>query len=204
MTFESSPIFLKAAATEEGVPAFLLDGIGDEHITDWEKLWRPEVDGITREMARLGLPRSNWPQSHHWKWDIIAAQISRLLAFRGFSVVCNGETQGLMRVDLTKSARAAAHAGKPLVYVDYLETAPWNWAELGRQPRFRGVGMALMVAAAALSHEEGYGGRVGLHSLPQSEDFYRRRQMLDLGPDAAVQNLRYFEMSADVARAFLK
>lgn len=42
-------------------------------------------------------------------------------------------------------------------------------------PRLRGVGTALVTAAVALSEDEGFKGRIGLHSLPQAEDFYRRR-----------------------------
>lgn len=200
----ASAIFLKDGTTGEAVGGELLDEIADGHLLDWKAKWRPALVDMLREMERLGLPRSSWPQSWHWEWDNKVAEISRLLAFRGFAVTCGGETQGLMRVDLTKSGRAAAHSGKPLVYIDYLETAPWNWAELSRAPRYRGVGSALLVAAIALSIDEGFAGRIGLHALPQSEDFYRRQLMLDMGPDPTVQNLRYFEMTAEEAQAFLK
>lgn len=201
---ETSAIFLQDGAGGNPVSAELVDEIADAHLLDWKAKWRPALVDLLKEMHRLGIPRSSWPQSWHWEWDAKAADITQLLALRGFAVTCGGETQGLMQVDLNQSGRAAAHAGKPIVYIDYLETAPWNWAELGRTPRYKGVGMALLAAAIALSVEEGFGGRIGLHSLPQSEDFYRRRRMLDMGPDPAVQNLRYFEMPADEAAAFLK
>ncbi len=201
---EKSAIFLKEGTTREAVEAELVDEIADGHLLDWKAKWRPALVDLLREMKRLGIPSSSWPQSWHWEWDDKAAEIPKLLAFRGFAVTCGGETQGLMRVDLTKSGRAAAHAGKPLVYIDYLETAPWNWAELSRTPRYKGVGSALLAAAMTLSIDEGFSGRIGLHALPQSEDFYRRQLMLDMGPDPAVQNLRYFEMTADAAQAFLK
>lgn len=62
-----------------------------------------------------------------------------------------------------------------------------------------------MVAAIAFSEQEGFKGRIGLHSLPQAENFYRDRcGMIDLGPDATYQNLRYFEMTPDQAKAFLE
>ncbi len=127
-----------------------------------------------------------------------------LLAFRGFSVVAQGITQGLAQVDLTKSAREPSQAGKPLVYLDYVEVAPWNRPEFGRPPRLRGVGSALITAAVALSEDEGFKGRIGLHSLPQADAFYSKIGMTDLGQDAAYQNLRYFEMTAERARAFLE
>jgi hypothetical protein len=55
-----------------------------------------------------------------------------------------------------------------------------------------------------LSEEEGFKGRIGLHSLPQADEFYRLRGMTDLGTDQTNQNLRYFEMTAEQARAFLE
>ncbi len=64
-------------------------------------------------------------------------------------------------------------------------------------PRLRGVGSALITAAVALSDDEGFKGRLGLHSLPQADAFYRKIGMTDLGQDTAYQNLRYFEMTAE-------
>jgi len=43
------------------------------------------------------------------------------------------------------------------------------------------------------SEELGYGGLVGLHSLPNAEKFYRKMGMLEGGTDAAKENLTYFE-----------
>lgn len=90
------------------------------------------------------------------------------------------------------------------MYLDYLEVAPWNRPEFGAAPRLRGVGSALITAAVALSDEEGFKGRLGLHSLPQADAFYRKIGMTDLGQDPAYQNLRYFEMTVEQARAFLE
>ena len=58
-----------------------------------------------------------------------------------------------------------------------------------------------MGAAIRLSIEEGYKGRIGLHSLPQSNDFYSNRcGMIDLGADPHYQNLRYFEATPEIAQ----
>lgn len=200
-----STIFLLEVASGQGVEAQLHDAIELAHLQDWKAHWQPALIAILQEMDRRGIPRSQWPQSWHWNWEAKSAQVQGLLAFRGFSVVCAGLTQGLMRVDLTKAARGSAQAGNALLYVDYLEVAPWNRPELGQVPRYKGVGTALITAAVALSDAEGFKGRIGLHSLPQSDAFYRDRcGMTDLGPDAAYQNLRYFEMTVDQARAFLE
>lgn len=205
MTAEVSTIYLLDGAGGTSVEAELRDAIEEAQLVDWQTQWQPALIAILQELARRGVPMSQWPQSWHWNWRAKATQIQGLLAFRGFGVVCAGTTQGLMRVDLNKLARIPAQKGKPLVYVDYLEVAPWNRAELGQAPRYRGVGTALLTAAVAFSEEEGFKGRIGLHSLPQADAFYRDRcGMTDLGPDTNYHgNLRYFEMTPDQARAFL-
>jgi len=48
----------------------------------------------------------------------------------------------------------------------YIETAPWNIKLLEPKPRYGGVGARLIRVATELSLDEGYKGRVGLHSLP--------------------------------------
>lgn len=199
-----STIFLTTGDTREPVEAELRDAIEEQQLIDWQTQWQPVQIENLRELARRGVPMAHWPQSWHWDWRQKRAGMANLLAYPGFSVVAQGVTQGLAQVDLTRSARAAQHQGKPLAYVDYLEVAPWNRSDLGNVPRLKGVGTALLTAAVALSMDEDFKGRLGLHSLPQADEFYRRLGLIDLGPDAACQGLRYFEMTEDQARAFLE
>lgn len=202
MTVDVSKIFLLDVASGASVEAELRDAIEQAQLDDWQTKWRPALLTVLQEMARRGVPMDQWPQSWHWDWARKTAGVRGLLAFRGFSVVAFGETQGLAQVDLTKTGREANQRGKPLVYIDYLEVAPWNRPEVGAVPRLRGVGSALVTAGIALSEDEGFKGRLGLHSLPQADDFYRKIGMTDLGQDPAYQNLRYFEMTSEQARAF--
>ena len=205
MSTEASRIYLLDVATGEAVDAELRDAIEDAQLADWQTKWQPALFGVLQDLARKGVPQAQWPQSWHWNWQEKTAKVSGLLAFKGFSVIAHGETQGLAQVDLTKSARVAGEAGKPLVYIDYLEAAPWNRPELGAPARLRGVGTALITAAVVLSVEEGFKGRIGLHSLPQADAFYRDRcGMTDLGQDAGYQNLRYFEFTPGQAGKFLE
>lgn len=204
MTVDVSKIYLLDVATGASVQAELRDAIEQAQLDDWQTKWRPALLTVLQELARRGVPIDQWPQSWHWDWTQKTTRVQGLLAFRGFSVVALGETQGLAQVDLTKPGREANQRGKALVYVDYLEVAPWNRPELGAAPRFRGVGSALITAAIALSEDEGFKGRLGLHSLPQADDYYRKIGMTDLGQDVAYQNLRYFEMTSEQARAFFE
>jgi hypothetical protein len=112
-----------------------------------------------------------------------------------------------MTVNTIKRCRLPQQMNKHLVYVEYLEVAPWNRRAVTNAPRYKGVGTVLMAAAIQLSLDEGNNGRIGLHSLPQADTFYRDVcQMTDLGPDATYPSypLRYFEMTAEQASAFMQ
>ncbi|MGY4408047.1 GNAT family N-acetyltransferase [Bradyrhizobium sp. USDA 3315] len=204
MTVDVSKIYLLDVATGSDVEAELRDAIEQAQLDDWQTKWRPALLTVLQELVRKGVPFEQWPQSWHWNWAQKTARVQGLLAFRGFSIIAQGETQALAQVDLTKACRESNQRGKPLVYLDYLEVAPWNRPDLGNVPRLRGVGTALITAAVALSEDEGFKGRLGLHSLPQADNFYRKIGMTDLGQDAAYQNLRYFEMTSEQARAFFE
>jgi hypothetical protein len=86
-------------------------------------------------------------------------------------------------------------SAQDVVYVDYLESAPWNLKGYAAPPDFLGVGPVLMTEAVQISVEAGLEGRVGLHSLPQSELFYEKCKMTKLGPDPAYYDLTCFEFS---------
>lgn len=60
-------------------------------------------------------------------------------------------------------------------------------------PTYGGVGRTLLLFARQRSLALGYGGRVGLHALPESEEFYRRNQMPEYDPDPGKEGLVYFE-----------
>jgi GNAT superfamily N-acetyltransferase len=199
-----STIYLVEGGTDNAIEAELRDAIEQAQLADWKLLWQPAlIDVLKQRYQASGF--KDFPENWHWDWQAKMASVTGLLAYRGFSVVAGGETQGLSRIDLTGHGREPSQRGKPIIYLDYLEVAPWNRRDLGFDPpRFGGVGSALLTAAVALSEEEGFHGRVGLHSLPRADDFYRKCGFTDLGQDPAVQNLRYFEITAEQAGAFLE
>jgi len=189
------------------VEAALLGGMVPNDFVLVGNEWSAERSVVMQELLQSTLPRQQWPQSLHWDWRRKAPEL-RLLEAAGFGIVCERQWQGVM---LTKSAsyvaKLAPDKGKPLVYVDFLEVAPWNWAipEVGGSGRFRSVGSSLLWRAVEQSEEEGFRGRVGLHSLPQSEVFYERVfGMTPLNRDSAKQNLLYMELSADQAAKLLE
>jgi hypothetical protein len=171
-------------------PSAELDGI--------ESVWSIARERAEAERLAAGLA----PVEHaHWDWrnkvDSVEAGHHMLVA-----VECHGEVQGIMAV--LRGPRHSRHTNEPIVYIDYLESAPWNLKGFSTQPRFLGIGTVLIAEAVRLSLEAGFGGRVGLHSLPQAEEFYRTRcRMTELDADPHYFDLVYFEYTGQQATEWL-
>ena len=189
------------------IPAELWDDISAEHVELWTKGWQPEINKMVERLKQDGVPREKWPQDLHWDWRKKADLTRGYLAYQRFTLICERQLQGLMLVNLTSAtARLDVQRGKDMAYVDFVSTAPWNRPDFLKagKPRFVGVGSVMIRVAVELSRAEGFRGRIGLHSLPQAERFYRKTcQMTDLGPDTAYYGLTYFEMTETQANAFI-
>ena len=193
-------VYLERVANHELVEAQLFDEISDEHLSLWQNTWLPAM----AEAAKR-IPKAKWPQDLHWDWSKKTAHARGFIGLRSFCIVVGGRLQGMMQVDCTREARLPVQARKPLVYVDFLSTAPWNRKEIIQPHEFRGVGRVLLLAAVQLSLDEEFQGRIGLHSLPQADDFYSTKcGMTSLGKDSRYQNLTYFEMTREQAAEFLR
>jgi hypothetical protein len=206
MTVIVSPVFLLNVASGQPEAAELLDAITEKQLTDYEGEWLPEQFKAMQRLKRAGIERKHWPQSRHWDWRRKTAALQDILSNPGFSIVCGGVTQGMMLVEnATKRCRLDRQKGQHLIYVSFVENAPWNRKELlFDPPRYRGVGTVLIRAAVELSKNDEFKGRIGLHSLPQANAFYANTcGMTDLGPDQDYQGLRYFEMTPEQAEAFI-
>lgn len=193
-----STVYLKRGETGELVEASLADEVTDAHLALWDKAWSPVMQA---HCANRILTEK--PEDRHWDWRQKAGWWRPLLGYHSFALLCRNELQGLMLASDFKSARLQLHFGKPIVYVEFLATAPWNRPEFQKPTRYRGVGTVMMAAAVELSFELGYRGRISLHSLPAAEPFYRDGcKMTELGTDAAHQDLMYFETTSNQAEAF--
>jgi len=192
---DRSRVYLEDRSSRQLVEADLVDSIESNHLDDFEQLWRLHP-GVQREQHR------------HWDWRGKVAHFSGQLSYQFFVLECGGKTQGMMIVNTMKRCRLPQQANKHLVYVEYLEVAPWNRRSVVSNPTYKGVGTVLMAAAIQLSIDEGNHGRIGLHALPQADTFYRDVcGMTDLGPDASYNPqhpLRYFEMTESQSATFMK
>jgi GNAT superfamily N-acetyltransferase len=207
------PTELARAATGERIPATLHDALVLDDLFDADKTWAPEKIEIMRQLTNLSVPRSAWPQSLHWSWAWNAVAMKPyatgpLSSYRLLGVSAEDRWQGLLFARCVGYHTRIAPTGRDLVYIDLVETAPWNWRvpQISQQPQLKGIGSQLLELAVRWSADLGFRGRIGLHSLPQADTFYRDScGMNDFGSDSGhQQNLRYFELDETRARPFLE
>jgi len=191
--------------TKAAEAASVFQGIAEKNLDDFETAWKPAMaDRVPTSASQADLIAANI-QDRHWDWRQKAQVTGKLLQYESFAVEASDMTQGLMITNSISFARLPEQKTKPLIYVDFLAAAPWNRTNFTSTPKYRGVGKLLIFAAMSQSIDEGYEGRIGLHSLHESETFYRQAfRMQDLGPDTDHQGLRYFEMTEDVAKELLQ
>jgi hypothetical protein len=187
------------------VVADLCEGLKEKNLDDYEKLWKPileQKNKIARQMYLNG-EEYQFAEDGHWDWrQKKEITKSASLSYRYFAIECGGKTQGLMQLDLTMH-RCRENVNWNIVYIDYISVAPWNRAELVEQPKYRAVGTILLAQAVGTSIEEGFKGRIGLHSLPGASKWYKKRKMKSFGPDSGAKGLEYFEMNEALASDFL-
>lgn len=157
----------------------LLCTMSERHLEDFETIWR----GI---LSVTNQPDRDWP------WNYKQRQGSQDARYETYAIEVDSLTQGLMFLE-TRWHRSQLPQRYSLVYVEALATAPWNRRYLEDPPYLQGVGRTLLLFARQRSLELGYAGRVGLHALPGSEEFYRCNQMAEYGADSDKEGLVYFE-----------
>lgn len=196
--------FLLDKRARKAVAVTLLERIDTDYAKAVDDSW---LTYIATAKAKAAAAKAPFPRIEHahWSWFEKVKATAHLLPTPTMAVECDGETQGLMLIDTDRRlARLPSQKGLPVVYIDYLASAPWNLPLLEAVPRFGGVGTILVRAAIETSLDLGFKGRIGLHSLPQSETWYERIRMEAVGIDAHKQNLKYYEMTPEVAQAFIR
>jgi len=179
----------------------LLESVPLERIVKTSRDWSIERNRIKGSRLSAGL---SFPEHSHWNWELKAKQAEIFSSFQTlFAIECEGEIQGMMIVDFAMQlAKLPPDRGKPILYINYIESAPHNLYEEPR--RFSGIGFNLYRTAVLYGLDKDCEGRVGLHALPQAEEFYARRcLMTPMEKDPNHENLRYFESISEQSRQFL-
>jgi hypothetical protein len=202
-------IRLKDQKQAQPVDAMLHVGLTESQVRDAQAEWEPIRKTSIKRLLDEGFTMDELPK--HWGWDW-TRKISRLnnplLTFYG--IECNGRMQGMIEVAQEGYfSKLPSQAGKPLVYVKYVETAPWNIQILEPSPQYGGVGTQLIRAAVMLSRNENCKGRVGLHSLPgknkgEPEWFYENTcNMEPIETERDGEGLLYFELTEKKSDKFI-
>jgi hypothetical protein len=180
-------------------------GIPRSRLAEVERTWNPARAALNTAVraAGFGLENSHWDwrnklQYYPSDWHCLVA------------IEAAGDVQGLMALE-TKLRSSALRPSTWIVYVDFVEAAPWNRREPPdrrhqpiQSPRFAGVGTLLIGEAIRASMGRATNGRIGLHALPGAEDFYALRcRMARIGSDPNYHGLTYFEYPEGVAVQWL-
>ena len=205
MNISKTSLVDKRKQPPEIVEADLCSDITAADLFQTEVSWGPIRLAAMERLFQQGYPPEKLPQHYHWNWTRKSGRL-KLLAYRCLGIQCEGEMQGLMMVNLGEHfAQVDPDRGKPILYVDYSESAPWNIIPFVEHPRFGAIGVRLFDTAVKLSLREGFAGRVALHALPQAEEFYAVTCGMTMGdPDVFHEGLRYFEFTQKQAQDHLK
>jgi hypothetical protein len=151
-------------------------------------------DKWNETLGKYGAPDAHWD----WQAKCGSAPTSNQHLF---ALLNRDDVEAVM---LLQPGRVSRESHKlPIFYVDYVAVGPWNREPIQNPQRFRGLGTVLLGSAVNTSQAMGLEGRCGLHSLPQSEGFYRKVGMKDFGADPGYQYLRYFEFEPRAAATFI-
>ncbi|MDP4194851.1 MAG: GNAT family N-acetyltransferase [Bacteroidota bacterium] len=172
-------------------------GISSKNIDDYEQLWIPMFYSEKKEVQdRLTV------EDAHWNWRKKVLLCEGILAYGTYALEADNKTQGMMITE-TVMHQSKLQSTESLIYIEFIASAPWNRSYLVPHPKYKGVGMVLLSQAIGESFENGYEGRIGLHSLPGAETFYKNLGMIDCGFDNHKQ-LNYFELPIDKASELIK
>lgn len=181
----------------------LVEYPGKSHLDFIADKWRPKLepqrDRATIAFRALAQPKQTEDSWHklqgqygapdsHWDWNEIVKEMGGS-THRLYALVDEASVEAMMRLDLSKPSRLKISSYDPTVYIDYLAVAPWNRKQIQSPPRFNGFGTIMLGVAVSVSMAEGFHGRCGLHSLPQSEGFYSKAGMT-LIPHEAKDGMR--------------
>ena len=99
------------------MPASLIVGVDAGIIDEVGNQWKRE--------RMLKVLQGIKCEHFHWDWGRKASFVNDLLAYEFFAVECQGIIEGLMLTEsVSHRAELPPDEGKPLVYVEFIETAP--------------------------------------------------------------------------------
>ena len=181
--------FLKNRATGAFIEVRVVRDIAIADVERAESSWRPERNRLSGERR----DRGRVPEHAHWDWSnkINPAWAAQ---WRFVAIASDDQIEGMMAVRTKPRAGRLSPKMDSVLFVDFVEVAPWNSRDLTETPRYSGVGTLLVTEAVRISVELGLKGRIGLSALPQATGFYSRLGMILVeSGDPEYGDLAYFE-----------
>ena len=126
--------------------AELVTGLRPDDLIDIDRQWFPLRQRVVRRLNDAGIPPEYWPESSGWNWVRKAAAL-KLMAIRGFGIRIDERWIGVSMINVAQfTARLAPDQRKPLVYLEFIETAPdcWPVKITGVAPEFAGCGVQML------------------------------------------------------------
>lgn len=118
--------------------------ISDENLADWQAKWLSEQYRSIVRIIEGGGNVLDHADSSKWNWRKKVSFMRLNPRQRGFSLVYQGVTQGMIIVDISKKCKHPAQKNENLVYIDYIQVAPWKNRKLnGNSVRFSGLARSL-------------------------------------------------------------
>jgi hypothetical protein len=181
--------------------ASIFRGLDDKNFQDFETVWKPQLEKRAKDFGTWKEQAEGNVQDAHWDW---VGKSKNDAVYDSFAIECDGMTQGLMLVATAPHfGRLESQRGLDLCYIELISAAPWNRVKFSETPKYKGGGRILLATAISLSIELELKGRIGLHSLSESESWYDAQGMKRCGFDAD-KKMEYFEMTEANAEKFLE
>jgi hypothetical protein len=164
------------------------------------------------DLARLrrewlpALTKANRPEKD-WPWEEQIRLGEEEDGHACFVVTSEGSVDAFLSLSVTPDVVSRYDPkGSPLVYVEYVAAAPKHTLAAEGSRTLKGLGTFLIEVSVAISADLGFDGRLALHSLPESERFYRKLNFCTSGvrENADGESLLYFEAGAATAASLLQ
>ena len=114
-------------STDTFVEATIQRNLSPSVIEATDAQWLAFKEHYLEERSEAVLESSSFPEHFHWEWSRKVRFYQNRSGYEFIGLECDGKTQGILLLDYTRRARLPEHAGLPLVYIDYLATAPGTY-----------------------------------------------------------------------------
>ena len=107
--------------------AELVTGLRPDDLIQIDREWLPLRQRVVRALNDAGVSSERWPESSGWNWVKKSAALG-LMAIRGFGIRIDERWIGVSMINVAQyTAKLAPDQRKPLVYLEFIETAPDCW-----------------------------------------------------------------------------